>query len=133
MSPRRRKPAPEKEAVDAEVVDPADEEPAGPDADELSEDDVPADLPVVGVEPEGAPEVAEEKGLARWDPLQLYINEIRKIPLLSREEEHQLAAEFVKTQSCSSSKTCDIRRACGSRISAGFFTRPSFTISNTQG
>ena len=102
MSPRRRKQAPEKEAVDAEVVDSAgaaepDEEEAGPDAEEIAEEEVPADLPVVGVEPE-APEPREERGLARRDPLQVYINEIRRIPLLSREEEHELAAEFVKTQ-----------------------------------
>jgi RNA polymerase sigma-32 factor len=106
MSPRRRKEAPApKEAVDAEVVDGSeegDEEPGGPDPAELSEEeDGGGELPVVGLEPESSqPEEPEksERGLARRDPLQIYINEIRRIPLLSREEEHTLAAEFVKTQ-----------------------------------
>lgn len=42
---------------------------------------------------EGEAEVAD-KALVRFDPLQRYLAEIRQFPLLSREEEHQLAVEY---------------------------------------
>src|SRR5262249_9120667 len=38
-----------------------------------------------------------ERGVQRRDPLTLYVQEIRRIPLLSREEEHDLAVEFRET------------------------------------
>jgi RNA polymerase sigma-32 factor len=105
--PGKKKRAKPSETIDAEVVTktdtPADEgEPEAddevePDVAELGEEDPGVDLPVVGFEAEPA-EPAPEKGLSRRDPFQIYINEIRKIPLLSREEEHELAAEFVRTQ-----------------------------------
>lgn len=40
---------------------------------------------------------ADEKGLARLDPLQVYMREVQRHPLLSREEETKLAQEYVKT------------------------------------
>ena len=40
---------------------------------------------------------SEEKGLARLDPLQVYMREVQRHPLLSREEETKLAQEYVKT------------------------------------
>jgi len=36
--------------------------------------------------------------LARSDPLTVYMHEIRRYPLLSREEEHELAVRYTKTQ-----------------------------------
>ncbi len=50
---------------------------------------------------DGAPTRAlapvDRKALARFDPLTQYMNEIRRYPLLSREEEHELAVNFAKT------------------------------------
>src|SRR5687768_11677295 len=37
---------------------------------------------------------SKEKALVPFDPLQRYLAEIRRFPLLSREEEHKLAVEF---------------------------------------
>jgi RNA polymerase sigma-32 factor len=36
------------------------------------------------------------RSLARVDPLQIYIDQIRRYPLLSREDEHELAVKFAK-------------------------------------
>jgi len=41
-----------------------------------------------------AEEETSEKALVPFDPLQRYLAEIRRYPLLSREEEHRLAAEY---------------------------------------
>ena len=40
---------------------------------------------------------AEEKGIARLDPLQVYMREVQRHPLLTREEETKLAKEYVET------------------------------------
>ena len=80
-----------------------------PDAAELAQAE-PADTPIPSfAEDEGAGEGdAEESGriaaplrpeptarsLVRHDPLQAYMSEIRRYPLLSREEEHLLAVAF---------------------------------------
>src|SRR3989338_8442845 len=37
---------------------------------------------------------ASEKALVPYDPLQRYLMEIRRYPLLTREEEHRLAVEY---------------------------------------
>jgi len=37
---------------------------------------------------------AKDKALVQFDPLQRYLAEIRRFPLLSREEEHRLAVEY---------------------------------------
>ncbi|HEX6838984.1 MAG TPA: RNA polymerase factor sigma-32 [Polyangia bacterium] len=103
----------EAEVVDGELVDadePVDVEPAEPDTAELADEEVPNDdaLPAVsdGDDEEEAPVgaahalVPEPKAghsLARLDPLQLYIQDIRRYPLLSRDEEHSLAKKFVET------------------------------------
>jgi RNA polymerase sigma-32 factor len=41
-------------------------------------------------------EPANERGLARLDPLQAYMREVQRHPLLSSDEEHRLAVEYVK-------------------------------------
>jgi RNA polymerase sigma-32 factor len=99
------------EVVEGELVDgdePVDVEPAEPDASELADEEVPADVSVPSVDDEEAPEEPDgttalvpaepaARSLARLDPLQLYIQDIRRYPLLSREEEHALAKKFVET------------------------------------
>jgi RNA polymerase sigma-32 factor len=89
--------------LDPEVESPADEdELAAPDDGEV------IDIAVEGAEPAlaeddagAAPEEVEpappEPGLARRDPLSVYMNEIRRIPLLSREEENELARRYYET------------------------------------
>lgn len=100
-------PSKDPEVVDGELVDaddPVDVEPAEPDARELADEEVPADValpPADDDEPEDSstalvPERAP-RSLARLDPLQLYIQDIRKYPLLSREDEHELAVKFLQT------------------------------------
>jgi RNA polymerase sigma-32 factor len=91
------------EVVEGEVLDDERE----PEAEELAGEASEAlDLPDDGDAPDEHDEalVAREKALtpkrgslARRDPLQLYIEEARRYPLLSREEEHELAVQFLKT------------------------------------
>lgn len=50
--------------------------------------------------PETEPEPAErskESGLVRYDPLRAYLAEVARHPLLSREEEHELAVRYRET------------------------------------
>src|SRR5215204_4262537 len=51
-----------------------------------------ADLSKVFVQDDEAKERA--KALVPYDPLQRYLAEIRRFPLLSREEEHKLAVQY---------------------------------------
>ena len=44
------------------------------------------------------PLAAEEKGLATTDPLSMYLNEIRKYPLLTREQEVEIAKKYYETK-----------------------------------
>jgi RNA polymerase sigma-32 factor len=102
------------EVVDGELVDPSDDgDPVDvePDAAELADEDVPGDdalPPIVDADDDAAgdphdaphalvPEPKSSRSLARLDPLQLYIQDIRRYPLLSREDEHALAKKFVET------------------------------------
>lgn len=47
---------------------------------------------------EGTPSEAKSSALTRYDALQAYMREVQRHPLLSPEEEHQLAVEYGKTQ-----------------------------------
>ncbi len=95
---------PEAEEAEVEVLDAgpeAEEEPEPSDA-ELAE--VAADAGVLDValpaeleEPETALVPAGARQIARYDPLQIYINQARAYPLLSPEEEHRLAVRYVET------------------------------------
>jgi len=49
------------------------------------------DLPQIVTEEDAA---AKDRALVPFDPLQRYLTEIRRFPLLSREEEHRLAVEY---------------------------------------
>lgn len=77
------------ERDDEASVDPADVEDDGaaePSADDDGAPEGEAEPPVE-VEP-------DEKSLAPYDSLQRYLSEIRRYPLLSREEEHRLAVQY---------------------------------------
>jgi RNA polymerase sigma-32 factor len=65
------------------------------------------DLPIVDEKDEVAdsreiveisPTPLETKGLTSTDPLALYLNEIRKYPLLTREQEYELAKKYYETK-----------------------------------
>ncbi len=76
----------EAEVVDPDEVDPEEErEPA--EEVELSE----------GREREIDGD-SDERGLARFDPLQAYMREVQRHPLLSADEEHKLAVQYLKTE-----------------------------------
>jgi RNA polymerase sigma-32 factor len=113
---KRGRPAKEAKPLDAEVVDKDepdaeseesdadDADPADAPAEELTDDVAGADF--VGVEQDDgdeAPAVVVEtqatstRGIARRDPLTAYVQEIRRVPLLTREEEHDLAVKFHET------------------------------------
>ena len=89
-----------------------------PDSGELPEADLSGDLPPIdghehdhdhehhddehGGRGRGetalAPLTARSRALITTDPLTQYVNEIRRYPLLSREEEHELAVRYVNTR-----------------------------------
>ncbi len=111
--PKPPSPAADAEVLDGELVDadePVDVEPSEPDGAELSDEEVPSDeaLPALAEPDEEdaapvdeahalVPEPRAGRSLARLDPLQLYIQDIRRYPLLTREQEHELAKRFVET------------------------------------
>src|SRR5690606_26907412 len=80
------KPDRTKEAEEVVVLDPA----LAPEADLPVEEDEGA-LDLVLVEPQDG---ASETALSRTDPLARYMAEISRYPLLSREEEHELAVKY---------------------------------------
>jgi RNA polymerase sigma-32 factor len=76
----------EAEPTPAELVD---ETPAATDLPH-SDDDEALVQPDHALEPVG-------RSLARVDPLSAYINDIKRYPLLSREDEHELAVKYLET------------------------------------
>jgi RNA polymerase sigma-32 factor len=76
-------------AVEPDALEPAPEELAEVDA-EIEGSEGPA-VPTVALVPAG------ESGLTRKDPLQAYMAEVTKHPLLTREEEHALAKKYQQT------------------------------------
>jgi RNA polymerase sigma-32 factor len=115
MAKKTRPAAPppsDREVVDGELVDGDDAvdvggevEPGEPEASELADEEASADdtLPAIDdVDDDAATALvpaAESPGrsLARLDPLQLYIQDIRRYPLLTREEEHELATRYTES------------------------------------
>jgi|SRR5579883_390820 len=118
-APRERNPgAPEAEAGEPGEVDleGADE----PDPHELEPAHLSSELPPIDPEGPESPESEAGEGddrdapyqrgttrslalaptprsLARWDPFTRYLEEVRRYPLLSREEEHALAVHYAET------------------------------------
>ena len=79
--------------TDAEVIDAADAE----DADEEREPGEEADA-ATEAEGDAEAEGSDERGLARFDPLQAYMREVQRHPLLSADEEHKLAVQYKDTE-----------------------------------
>lgn len=83
----------EHRSVQAEIVD---EETASeidlPLPEEVEEDSAAHDAMEI------APIQIEPKGLAATDPLTLYLSEIRKYPLLTREQEYEIAKKYYETK-----------------------------------
>jgi RNA polymerase sigma-32 factor len=83
--PKDSKPDPqEPEVVEPEVVE--------ADVDETAELDVTPDLPVIEMAPEPS-----GTSLARSDPLRAYMAEVSRHPLLTREQEQELATRYART------------------------------------
>ena len=98
--PKPRRPAPAAKAAEAEAQSaPEPQEPLEP---EVVEPEAVAAEPEV-LPPEGEAETTlpvrvEERDLAHADALQRYMAEVARHPLLTREEEHELAVKFRETQ-----------------------------------
>jgi RNA polymerase sigma-32 factor len=63
------------------------EDPLEPEVAALQEEEEPADLEVVE-------ELAADRALVEYDPLHIYLQDIRKYQLLSRDEEQELAVRY---------------------------------------
>ena len=99
---RKKKKTKEIETVEPVEAEPeeSEAEPAEPPAEELAEEAAPADVdlpPADDEEPEVLAPVPTQRSLVRHDPLTAYVQEIRRYPLLTREEEHELAVKFYET------------------------------------
>jgi len=66
------------------------------DSDSLGEERNASDE--VEVSDEAESEATGDSGLARFDPLQAYMREVQRHPLLSTDEEHRLAVQYQKTE-----------------------------------
>src|SRR5262245_7084675 len=96
---RKKKKTGEIETVERDEPELEEAEPTEPPADELAEESSPtdADLPIVTDDETQRLPVSTERSLVRHDPLTAYVQEIRRYPLLSREDEHELAVQYYKT------------------------------------
>lgn len=95
-------PEPELEPVESEAPENDDDSPGEPEAAELVDEEVPADVELSPLDeeveaPHALVPATESRSLSRLDPLQLYIQDIRRYPLLSREEEHELAVRYLES------------------------------------
>jgi RNA polymerase sigma-32 factor len=111
-------PGEEPEAATDDTPDDLDLSHTEPGDGEL-DGDVSADLPELDTlaltgepdEPEEPGPVATalapiaERSLARFDPLSRYIQEVRRYPLLSREDEHELAVRYARTGDVDAART----------------------------
>jgi RNA polymerase sigma-32 factor len=95
----------EGQATEVESGEPSEDE-ARADEGEEAEPHGPSDAELEEVGPvtdDALPALAKRKaaprtsGLVRHDPLTAYVQEIRRYPLLSREEEHELAVKYFET------------------------------------
>jgi RNA polymerase sigma-32 factor len=88
---RKGKARPEPEAADAAEVEVEDEPEIAPAPGETTVD---ADAAAVLAALPKASDEPEAGALVPYDPLQRYLQEIRRYPLLTREEEHELAVRY---------------------------------------
>ncbi|WP_224364110.1 sigma-70 family RNA polymerase sigma factor [Hyalangium versicolor] len=96
---RPETPSSEAEAPEAEVEAEGGTEPEAlePEPEELAEVDAEIEGAEAPVAPTAALVPAGEAGLTRRDPLQAYMAEVTRHPLLTREEEHTLAKKYQQT------------------------------------
>src|SRR5712671_4948876 len=92
--------AAEPEAVESEAVDPEAVEAEAADREVAAEDGAAAEPEVLPPEAQGETTlpVRVERDLEHADALQRYMAEVARHPLLTREEEHDLAVKFRETQ-----------------------------------
>jgi RNA polymerase sigma-32 factor len=92
-------PPPEAEAAEAEAETESGTEPEAlePEPEELAEVDAEIEGAGNPVVPTAALVPAGDAGLVRRDPLQAYMAEVTRHPLLTREEEHTLAKKYQQT------------------------------------
>lgn len=82
---------PETFDTEAEVVDEADSD------DDLGDEREPSNDVERGEDADDSePEGANDRGLAKFDALQAYMREVQRHPLLSADDEHKLAVDYVK-------------------------------------
>jgi RNA polymerase sigma-32 factor len=101
--PTRTKAARPARAEEGTEAAPEEAEPEVVDAEPLEEEPEPAELEQLEGEivdvgrPPTALALPEEQGLQRRDPMQVYMAEVHRHPLLSREDEHRLAVLYRET------------------------------------
>ena len=86
-APEQKRPQDDEDTVVPEVI-------LGPE--EPLEEGIEGDGPLATEEP--VKESGRKEGLVRFDPLQLYLAEVRQYPLLKREEEYDLAVRYKETE-----------------------------------
>ena len=94
---RRRTPREAAEPAEAQVAEPAQQEAEGPLEPEVLEPEAGLAHLDEAEEPPSTLPVPVERDLARADALQRYMAEVARHPLLSREQEHELAVKFQQT------------------------------------
>jgi RNA polymerase sigma-32 factor len=112
---RKREPTP---PAAAGVDGPSESETEEPELEQLEPDsaelagepvDAAGELPESGGDDEDVPAsralAPVGRSLARADPLTQYMNEIRRYPLLTREQEHELAVRYAQTGDVEAAKT----------------------------
>jgi RNA polymerase sigma-32 factor len=92
MGKKKKAQEPEAKVVDVEIVDDESDVIDVSDASESSPD--PSDIIVKPSEPVAT---SNERGLVTADPVAMYMAEVRKYPLLSKEEERELAVKLYET------------------------------------
>src|SRR3954466_5046174 len=97
MTPKSKARKSRKKAPASQVEQAAAEKPLEPEVLEPEAAEAVPDEEEVAPEAESKLPVPVERDLSRADALQRYMAEVARHPLLSREEEHRLAAEFAKT------------------------------------
>ncbi len=86
----------ERDDTDERETDDGD---AAPESDAaLSTAEPETDAPAEEVEVEDAPLASEAGSITRFDPMQAYLREVQRHPLLTPEQTHDIAVRFVKTQ-----------------------------------
>lgn len=93
---KTKKAAPAREVV-AEVID-EDEVPAASPDEEPEEEAIESERESDGKPTKALSIPTSERGLTSSDPLVLYLNELRRYPVLSREEEMEIAKRYYETK-----------------------------------